>query len=156
MKGRLKMVLSACLVVGAILVASPGVADAKGVIIYHNGDDVFETGPLPAPFDKHAQLKGANAGYMCRVFGVMWAYFHIWNCRPVAVRDDTVWTDKTITEAVAKKYKESEMKVGIWKKHGRWVFALLIVGLIGLKFLPSKKEEEEEPETDEEKGEDAD
>ena len=106
MKGRIKHAILASIALGAILLATPGVADANGLIIYHNGDDVFETGPLPAPFDKHAQLKGANAGYMCRVFGVMWAYFHIWNCRPVAVRGDTVWTDKTITEAVANKYKE--------------------------------------------------
>ena len=43
------------------------------------------------------------------------------------------------------------MKVGIWKKHGRWVFALLIVGLVSLKFLPNKKEEEEEePESEDE------
>ena len=109
-------------------------ARAGGVIIYHSGEDVFPAGPLPAPLDEIQLLKGAEAGYKCSIFGLFWAYFHIWGCQPVAVKGNTVYTDPEIGKAVAAKYTESDMKVGLWTKHGRWVFAaigiVLIIGAI--------------------------
>lgn len=56
---------------GALLatLASVGVAEAKGVIIYNSGEEIFESGPLPSPYDKAPKLAGAHAGYKCSIFG---------------------------------------------------------------------------------------
>ena len=78
-------VLAAVLVAGCVLGAGVAVAGPK-IVFYQSGEDIFATGPLPPPYDKAAQLNGAEAAYKCSVFGILWAYLHIWNCEPVAVR----------------------------------------------------------------------
>ena len=132
-------------------------AHAGGVIIYHSGEDVFLAGPLPAPLDEIPLLKGAEAGYKCSIFGLFWAYFHIWGCEPVAVKGLTVYTDPQIGKAVAAKYTESDMKVGLWTKHGRWVFAaigiVLIIGAIRRRGGDDDEEEEEVESEDEDEDE---
>ena len=74
--------------------------------------------------------RAPQAGYKCSIFGLFWAYFHIWGCEPVAVKGLTVYTDPEIGKAVAAKYTESDMKVGLWTKHGRWVFVAIVIVLI--------------------------
>jgi hypothetical protein len=123
--------------VASLLLAVPREAAAAKLIIYQSGEDVFETGPLPEPLTAQAKLTGVKAGYMCSVFGVFWAYLHIWNCRPVGFQGSTVYTDKALVAAIAAKYPESAMKVGLWAKHGRWAMAgiilLLIIGAVARK-----------------------
>jgi hypothetical protein len=45
--------------------------------VYNYGDDVFVAGDgkVPPPFDAEPDLAGAQAGYKCEVFGLLWAYF---------------------------------------------------------------------------------
>ena len=130
-----RMVLVSC-ALASLLLALPREASAK-LIIYQSGEDVFETGPLPEPLAAQAKLTGVKAGYMCSVFGIFWAYLHIWNCRPVGYQGSTVYTDKALVAAIAAKYPESTIKVGLWAKHGRWVMAgvllLIIISAIGRK-----------------------
>lgn len=135
-----------------VVMAQPREAEARrGIVIYHSGEDVFPAGPLPEPFNEHPQLKGGQAGFKCSIFGLFWAYFHIWNCKPVAVKGDTYYEDSDLSKAIAAKYTESDMKVGLWTKHGRWIFlaallGMVVIWLIGRK-LPDEDEEEDADES---------
>jgi hypothetical protein len=105
-------------------------AEAKRtVIIYQDGHELFPAGPLPAGFAGVAKLKGAVAGYRCRVFGLFLAHFHIWNCQPVAFSATTVIDSPKLAAAIAQQYPKNAMQVGFWKKNGRWVMfgGLLLV-----------------------------
>jgi hypothetical protein len=133
------------LAVGATLAVLGWAAEAQAakVIFYQTGEDIFEAGPMPAPFDKMPQLAGVKAGFKCKIFGIFWAYLHIWSCEPVAFRGDTFDRNPELVAAVKKTYKEGDMKVGLWKKHGRWLFALIIVGIIVGAVAGRKKKKEE-------------
>lgn len=120
-----------------------GRAEAKGIpVIYNTGEEAFETGPLPAPFDKEPQLAGYQAGYLCNIKGILWSYFSVSNCKPVAFKGDSYTDEPELVQAITAKYKESDMKRGIWGKFGWMLLALGVVagGLIYLKeFLGSMK-----------------
>jgi len=140
-----RLVLMGALTLAAVVLV-PREASAIKLIIYQSGEDVFETGPLPEPFNAAPKLANVKAGYICKVFGIFWAYFHTWNCRPVGYQGTTIYTDKTLTAAIAAKYPPSAMKIGIWAKHGRWVFAAIILVLIVGAVSGKKKEKEKEEE----------
>jgi hypothetical protein len=130
------------LVVVSFCIAYAVPAEAAKVIFYQTGEDIFETGPMPPPYDKMPQLQNVKAGYKCKIFGIFWAYMHIWNCEPVAYRGDTYDRNPELIAAIKAKYKEGDMKVGLWKKHGRWLFALIIIGLIVGAVAGKKKKAE--------------
>ena len=122
-------------------------AQAGGVIIYHSGEDVFPTGPLPEPFANEPRLKGGESAYMCNIFGLFWAYFHDWNCRPVAVKGQTVFTDADIAKAVGAKYTEADMQIGLWTKHGRWIFAAVGVFIV-IGWIRGRRDDDDEDDDD--------
>lgn len=115
-----------------VVLSIPGQAEAgRRIIIYHSGEDIFASGPLPAPFDGDKQLAGAQAGYKCQIFGLFFAYLHIWNCQAVAVRGDQFFTDPKLAVAIDATY-QGQMQVGLWTKHGRWAFAgIILLVLVG-------------------------
>ena len=129
-------------VVLLLLVAYAAPAEAAKVIFYQTGEDIFEAGPMPPPYDKNPQLQNVKAGYKCKIFGIFWAYMHIWNCEPVAFRGDTYDRNPELVAAIKAKYKESDMKVGLWKKHGRWLFVLIVLGMIVMGVAGKKKKAE--------------
>lgn len=128
----------------------PSRAEAAGIpLIYNTGDHAFATGPLPEPLDKDPQLAGYEAGYICQVKGVMWSYFSVSDCKPVAFKGDTYIDDAEVVKAITAKYTEADMKRGLWGRFGWVVFALVIVagGLIWLKEkISGDKSESEEQE----------
>jgi hypothetical protein len=136
------MVLVCTLTLAAVVVV-PREASAIKLVIYQSGEDVFESGPLPAPFSAQPKLANVKAGYICKVFGIFWAYLHTWSCRPIAFQGTTVYTDKTLVAAIAGTYPPSTMKIGLWAKHGRWVFAAIILVLIVGAVSGKKKKAEE-------------
>jgi hypothetical protein len=112
-------------------------------LIYNYGEDVFESGPIPAPFDATAPEPGIKAGYKCNVFGFFWAYVTTWGCTPVAFKDDgadsfTIWEDPEVVAAIAKAYPPDSIKMSFWKHHGRWVLLLVLVVLIVAGALKKK------------------
>ncbi len=120
----------------AAVFAFPQEANAKkrkkgGVIVYQSGYDIFPVGALPAPFDKATKLAGYRAGYKCKIFGLFWAYITISKCEPVAYRGSQFFSHPKLAAAISAKYKPSDMKVGFWTKHGRWILLLVILGAIG-------------------------
>ncbi len=110
--------------VGALTL--PSVAEAKLVIV-NIGDEIFDAGPLPEPWDGRAEYAGWRAGYKCGVFGVFWTYFHAWECKPVAYQGDTYDDSPEVVEAISATYSESDKQMGLWGKHGRWLLAGLVV-----------------------------
>lgn len=118
-------------------------AEAKGIFIYNSGEDVFATGPIPAPFDAEPDLQGFQAGYKCSIIGLFWAYFYTWDCKAVAFREDsansfTYIDDPDLSAAIAAQYPESAMQMGFWTKHGRWILLLVIVGLIAFRIFAAR------------------
>jgi len=128
------VVVFAGLLLAMLLV--PGRAEAAGVpLVYNSGDHFFATGPLPAPLDKDAELAGFEAGYLCQVKGVMWSYFSVSDCKPVAFKGDTYVDGPEVVKALSAKYTESDMQRGIWGRFGWMGFAALVVigGVLWLK-----------------------
>ncbi len=116
----------------------PGRAEAKGLpLIYNTGDQIFTTGPLPPPLDAEPQLAGFEAGYLCQVKGVMWSYFSVTDCKPVAFKDDTYMDDPEIVTALTAKYKESDMQRGIWGRFG-WMLGVLVIAAGALIWVKEK------------------
>lgn len=126
---RLARVLCTGLVAGALLLGAGSAEARRGIAIINTGNDIFEAGPLPAPFDKEPQLAGAQAGFKCSIFGVFWIYLHWWDCQPVGFRGDTYYDNPELVKAVAATYKQGDMKPGFWKGMMRWV---LLAGALGM------------------------
>ena len=124
-------------VVLVVTVALIGLTPSKAMArlnldIVTYGDVMYETGQIPAPWTAAANAKGYKAGYKCKHFGVLWADIARWDCTPVVMMDEETYaTDAPaeITAAIAKKYSKGDMKMGVWKKHGRWI--------VGTVFLAS-------------------
>ena len=130
---------------GALL-AMPARAEAKGLLIYNTGDQIFATGPLPAPYDADPELAGYQAGYLCQVKGVFWSYFSVSECKPVAFLDDKYVDGPELTKALSAKYSEADMQRGIWGHFGWMLFALGAVAgvLIWLKSLITGKGDDDD------------
>lgn len=131
-----------------MMVLVPARAEAAGVpLIYNSGDHAFPTGPLPEPLDKDPQLAGFQAGYMCQVKGVMWSYFSVSDCKPVAFKGDSYIDDAEVVKAITAKYTEADMQRGLWGRFGWMVFALVIAAgailWLKAKILGEKDDEEE-------------
>ena len=119
------------LTVGAIALG-PSEAEAKGIMIINTGEDFFEAGPLDELTNhEDPEMRKMKAGFKCHVFGVLWAYFHTWDCEPViGYSDATSVTYINTPEAkalVTAKYSEKDMQMGVWARHGRWAFAGVII-----------------------------
>jgi hypothetical protein len=119
-----------------VLLLVPGKAHAAGIpLVYNTGDHAFATGPLPAPLDKDPDLAGFEAGYICQVKGVMWSFFSVSDCKPVAFKGDTYVDAPEVVKAITAKYSEADMQRGVWGRFGWMGLALLVVagGLVWLK-----------------------
>ncbi len=129
---RMKSLVGVVVAVVLVLLAHPSTAEAKGIpVIYNTGQEAFPTGPLPAPFDKDPELAGFEAGFICDIKGVVWSYFSVKNCRPVAFKGDTYSDEPELVAAIAAKYKESDMKRGIWGRFGWMGLAgIVVIGII--------------------------
>ena len=111
----------------------PARAEAKGIpLIYNTGEEAFAVGPLPAPFDKDPELAGFQAGYLCQIKGVLWSYFSVSDCKPVAFKDDTYDDDPELVKAISAKYTEADMQRGIWGRFGWMVLAVGVVAGAGI------------------------
>jgi hypothetical protein len=135
-----------------LVLFAPGRAEAKGIpLIYNTGDHAFATGPLPAPLDKDPELAGYEAGYLCQIKGIMWSYFSVSDCKPVAFKGDTYIDDAEVVKVISAKYSEADMQRGLWGHFGWMLMALVVVagGLIWLKekIMGSKEEEADEKAT---------
>ncbi len=123
---------------GLALFISPQRAEAKGIpLIYNTGEEAFATGPLPAPYDQEPQLAGYQAGYLCDIKGVLWSYFSVTNCKPVAFKGDGYTDEPELVQAISAKYKESDMQRGLWGHYG-WMLLAGAVAVGGLLVLKDK------------------
>ena len=130
-----------------------GAPKAHAVVIFYSyGEEAFESGPLPPELAEEPELKGAVAGYRCHIFGLFWAYFHSWDCHPVAFRRDgadtiTWWgapSNPEVSEAIKKQYPASswKAKLNFWEKNGRLVVGGgLLLFIVGGALARRKKKE---------------
>lgn len=130
----------------------PGRAEARGIpVVYNTGQEVFETGPLPAPLDQVEELRGYHAGYLCDVTGVLWSYFSVRNCKPVAFKDTSYSDDAEVVKAITAKYSEADMKRGFWGHFGWMLMAGLVVlgvGVWAYELVTGKSSDDDEGSTE--------
>jgi hypothetical protein len=120
------------------VVAMPGRAEAKGIpLIYNTGQESFATGPLPPPLDTVKELEGFQAGYLCDIKGIMWSYFSVSNCKPVAFKGDTYTDEPEVVKAVTAKYTEADMQRGLWGRFG-WMGLAGVVAVGALLWVKEK------------------
>jgi hypothetical protein len=133
---------------GKILLFALAFAGAFGLTIkpaaavplfYNTGEDIFEAGPLPAPFDQNPEYAGLKAGYKCDVFGLFWAYFWISNCEPVAFQGDKYLAEPDVAAAVAAKYPQDQMQLSPWQKFGKFAVGGGLLLLIALRIFTRRK-----------------
>jgi len=124
-----------CVVLGA-----SSAADAKGLFIFNWGEDMFEVGEFPAEM---VTSEGVKAGYKCQVLGLFWAYFHWWDCQPVAFMGDSYDDSPELANYVRENFKESDVKLGAWQRHGRWLFAGILLLFIGFGVFAAMDDDEE-------------
>jgi hypothetical protein len=111
-----------------VVLLAPARAEARGIpFVYNSGQEAFEAGPLPPPFDTVSELAGYKAGYLCDVTGVLWSFFSVKNCKPVAFKDTTYADDAELVKAISAKYTEADMKRGLWGRFGWMAMAAVLV-----------------------------
>ncbi len=124
--------LAKALLAAVLLASLPATAlAARGFGIVNTGEVLFETGPLPEPYNDLTDWSEYRAGYKCEVFGLFWIYLHWWSCTPVAFNevDDTYVDDPKLVAALMRVYDQSDMSVGLWRRTARWaVLALIVFG----------------------------
>src|SRR5262245_52880971 len=118
---------------GGLLISSE--AEAK-VMVINTGKRVWEVGPIPAALQRDRIVaqrarEGARLGYECSAFGVFWAYFHWWDCKPVIGGASAYWVlPPSLAAQAAQSHPKSQMKMGFWGQYGRFVLLLLLLGSI--------------------------
>jgi hypothetical protein len=136
----MRRTLSLLLFLLTLLALAPTDAEARrrtpGFAIINTGEEIFETGPLPASVAADYDTS-VRAGYKCSVFGVFWAYGHWWGCEPVAFTDEGYTDDPVLTSAIASAYDKGDMQIGFWGRYGRF---LLVLGVLGYFFLPTRRQ----------------
>ena len=122
-------------------------ADAKKGLLFLNwGEDAFEAADLPPEIQQ--EMPEWKFGYKCSIIGIFWAYFHTWDCQPVAFKDDGInsftYDDSPEVQAIMADMgiSEADIKMGVWTKHGRWLF-LAVLLLIGYASLTGSNDDEE-------------
>lgn len=100
---------------------------ARVPVVINRGQEIFTAGPLPEPVSKIPQLAGYEAAFKCDVMGIFWTYFSISNCHPVAFNGNDFVDEASVSAAVSKTYKESDMKVGVWGRFGWMIFLVLVL-----------------------------
>jgi hypothetical protein len=135
---KVMLALAAAALVGGLFTAREARA---GMVVINTGEDVFETGDVPKPFDDYPELENAKAGYKCKIFGVFWAYFAKWDCEPVAFDEakDMFWDDEDLVKALEKEYDEGDIKMPFWKGYGKFVVGVGFLGLVGVGILRRRK-----------------
>jgi len=143
MKAFAMLIAGVAAVLTLTSVSSP--ARAGLPILYNWGEDFFECGEVPEPYGEIPELSGGKAGYACDVFGLFWAYIAWWDCQPGVLVGDSLYTDPELVSAVQSKYKQADMKLGLWQGYGRWLFALVIVVLIIIGIASKTRTPAQEP-----------
>ncbi|MBI4953635.1 MAG: hypothetical protein HY908_16540 [Myxococcales bacterium] len=151
-----RLAIKLTLALAAFALAFAATRQAHAVpFIYNTGEDAFVAGDgsIPSPFgelvEQNPESKGAKAGYRCNVFGLFYAYFHWWDCKPIIFKETgsktfTYWDDSALpglTAAVEKAHPQSDIKLGFWQKFGRFVIGGVLLALIvfGIMRLVKKK-----------------
>ncbi len=112
-----------------------GQAEAKGLLIFNHGEELFEVAAFPVEIaEKLGDIKTYKVGYKCSHIGLFWADAWTWDCKLVAANvegksfgdlpDDVVAQLQTKPEFAFEKSQRS-----FWNHYG---FLLLLTGLLGL------------------------
>lgn len=108
----------------------PMSANAKGLLIFNTGDEIFSVDKLPANLAEEYP-DGSELGYYCKRFGILWADVWTWECKlSVVSLEKESYADLPASDlaALENQYSMSDAKRGIWNKYGLLIIALLFVG----------------------------
>ena len=139
------------LAVAALFAAAalPATAQAKGVVLFNTGSELFVVADLPEGVKKDFPEAGKyKLGYKCKHFGIFWADVWTWNCEQVAVNGDlSGYADlpQQVKALTADRYSMSDAKRGFWNKYAFWtVIGVLVGGFVLLLVLGGKAEDDGE------------
>jgi hypothetical protein len=126
----------------------------RGFAIINTGEDIFESGPIPdaayAGVDPEhlaeakQEMAGWQAGYKCSIVGVFWVYLHMWDCKPVAFKDETFDDSAEVAQAIEAQYK-GDYSAGFWKGGMRFVLLAAAVAVGGVFLMSMRKETSSSP-----------
>ena len=139
--------LAIALLVGLGLFLIPMTASAY---FFTYGEAAIETGDIPDELGGIPELDGMSAGYKCDMFAVLWAYIYLDGCTPVIYKDignlEFEYLDNSVVpgldDILEDEYSEDDMKMNAWQKHGKWVLGVILLLLIGAKFVGGDDEAE--------------
>jgi hypothetical protein len=139
--------LAIALLVGLGLFLIPMTASAY---FFTYGEAAIETGDIPDELGGIPELNGMKAGYKCDMLAVLWAYVYLDGCEPVIYKEldmlEFEYIDGSVIDGLndllEEEYSEDDMKMNAWQAHGKWVLALLLILIIGVKFMGGNDEEE--------------
>lgn len=115
-----------------------GQAQAKGVLVFNHGEELFEVAAFPAEVvSKLADVKNYKLGYKCSHIGLFWADAWTWDCKLVAANVEAKsygeLPDDVVSQLQANpEFAFSKAQRSFWNHYG---FLLLLVGLVGLALL---------------------
>ncbi|MCY1527123.1 hypothetical protein D9M68_621790 [compost metagenome] len=118
----------------ALSLAAPLSAQAKGLLVFNTGDELFHVASLPQELSKHYP-DSTTLGYKCKRFAIFWADAWTWDCKLAAVDvEDDSYGDlpNDVRAELEKKYTMSDSTRGFWNHYG---IAAMLLGLIGIALL---------------------
>ncbi len=117
-----------------LMMSFPLAAQARGIVLWNTGDEIFEVAAFPA--DYLAKYPDANAyklGYKCSRLAIFWADLWTWDCKLSAVSADLEsYADLDAEDAAAfgAKYSMKDAHRGFWNHYGALTALLLLGGLM--------------------------
>lgn len=118
----------------ALTLTAPLSAEAKGLLIFNTGEELFHVASLPQALAEHYP-DSTTLGYKCKRIAIFWADAWTWDCKLAAVDVEGDRYGDLPSDARAeleKKYTMSDSKRGLWNHYG---IAAMLLGLIGITLV---------------------
>ncbi|MBW4602784.1 MAG: hypothetical protein KME29_25255 [Calothrix sp. FI2-JRJ7] len=129
---------------------APAPAQARGLIIYNTGEELFEVADFPQEMvAQYPGLKDYKISYACQRFGLFWADVWTWDCKLTAgnISTNTIADiPQELIPKLEKDYPFDQVQRNFWNKYG----FITMVGIFALLAIMKGKEQptaETQPQT---------
>lgn len=120
---------------------TPAPAQAKGLLIYNTGEELFEVADFPQDMvNIYPGLKDYKVSYACQRFGLFWADVWTWDCKLTAGNLSTntiVDIPQELIPKLEQDYPFDKAQRNFWNKYG----IVTMVGIFALLAITKGKEE---------------
>lgn len=120
---------------------APAPAQARGLIIYNTGEELFEVADFPQEtVSQYPGLKDYKVSYACQRFGLFWADVWTWDCKLTAgnISTNTIADiPQELIPKLEKDYPFDKAQRNFWSKYG----VITMIGMYTLFGIMKGKEE---------------